>query len=156
MKKTVNILKRQDAIKELIQTHEVPDQQTLIQLMHTQYGINTNQAIVSRDLRALGVSKKQVRNKTLYALQETDASQEILRLAVVSIAHNDTLICIKTLPGLAAFVGDYLDLQENSGILGTLAGENCLFVTPEKTDKITELYNALCTLLHIQTPTKLK
>lgn len=145
-----NILARQEAIKELIKSHPIEDQETLVELIKKKYGIDTNQSIVSRDLRQLGVSKHLVNNRMIYELKEYDASREILRLAIVEIDHNESLIVIKTLPGLADFVGDYLDMQEDLPILGNIAGENTIFVAPKKQSQIESLFKELCNILYYQ------
>ena len=135
MAKKNKILQRQEAIKELIQNHPIEDQETLVEMIKKKYGIEANQSIISRDLRQLGVSKHLVNNKMIYELKEHDASREILRLAIIDIEHNETLIVIKTLPGLADFVGDYLDMHEELPILGNIAGENTVFVAPKAKDQ---------------------
>jgi transcriptional regulator of arginine metabolism len=150
MKKLNKVERRHEAIKELIKTQPIEDQQTLVQLIKDRYGIDTNQSIVSRDLRAIGVGKHKSGERMIYEVPESDASKEILRLAVVSIEHNETLIVIRTLPGLASFVGDYLDLQEKESMLATLAGENVVFVAPKSTARIQELFNQINELLYIR------
>jgi transcriptional regulator of arginine metabolism len=75
---------------------------------------------------------------------------EILRYAVVSIRHNEALIVITTIGGTAAFVGDYLDTQTDLNILGTLAGENMVFVTPTSMKDIEDLSNKLCHRLKVK------
>lgn len=139
---------RLDAIKELIKNRPIEDQGTLVQLIKDTYGIDTNQSIVSRDLRAMGVTKRAVGDKLIYELEEVDASREILRLAVVDIQHNESMIVIKTLPGLAAFVGDFLDMREELEILGTVAGENTLFVVPKKVKDMEKLFSEVCKVLY--------
>lgn len=148
MSKKNKILERQTAIKELIQSHSIEDQQTLVEMIKKKYGIETNQSIVSRDLRQLGVTKHSVNNKLIYELKEYDASREILRLAIVDIDCNESLIVIKTLPGLADFVGDYLDMQEDLPILGNIAGENTIFVTPRAKTKIENLFKEVSKILY--------
>lgn len=150
MVKKNKILQRQDAIKELIQSHPIEDQETLVEMIKKKYGIDTNQSIVSRDLRQLGVSKHLVNNKMIYELKEHDASREILRLAIIDINHNDNLIVIKTLPGLADFVGDYLDMQEDLPILGNIAGENTIFVAPNKKTSIEALFKEISKILYFK------
>lgn len=150
MSKKNKILARQKAIKELIKSYPIEDQETLVELIKKKYGIETNQSIVSRDLRQLGVSKHQVNNHMIYELKEYDASREILRLAIVAVDYNETLIVIKTLPGLADFVGDYLDMQEDLPILGCIAGENTIFVAPRAKSSISALYKQLCKVLYFK------
>jgi transcriptional regulator of arginine metabolism len=145
-----NIRARHEAIKELIKSHPIEDQETLVELIKKKYGIDTNQSIVSRDLRQLGVSKHQVNNRMIYELKEYDASREILRLAIMEVDHNESMIVIKTLPGLADFVGDYLDMQEDLLILGNIAGENTIFLVPRAKTSITALYNQVCKILYFK------
>lgn len=144
--------KRRAALKEIIGSHHVSDHQTLIELMKKRYGIDTSQAVVSRDLRAMGVSKHAVGNKLVYEVPSTDASREILHLAVVDIVHNEAMIVIKTLPGLAVFVADYLDLAGNKHILATLSGENVVYVCPASIKDIANALEAVQQLTEFKTP----
>lgn len=148
MTKKDKVTLRQEAIKELITQYPIEDQQTLVDMMQQHHNIETNQSIVSRDLRILGISKHKTRDKMIYELPQFDASQEILHLAVVEITYNESLIIIKTRPGLASFVADYLDLQQDLQILGTIAGENTLFVAPESTKKSKEIAQKIALLLN--------
>lgn len=153
MKRTVTLTERQEAIKELIQTYEVTDQHKLIELLKLKYGIDTNQTIISRELHKLGVTKTPVENKLIYELPEekTDPAKEILRLAITKVVHNETLIVVHTLAGLADFVGDYIDAHGNTiDTLGTLAGENMVFVAPKTIKDISKIYDQLCKLLLIK------
>jgi len=150
MKKRDKVSTRHEAIKELIKTHPIEDQQTLVSMIKNQYGIDTNQSIVSRDLRALGIGKHKVGSQMVYEVPEHDASREILRLAIADISHNENTIVVKTLPGLASFVADYLDLQENTQIMATLAGENVVIVIPSSTAITNELFSHMSGLLYFK------
>lgn len=145
------IKKRHRALKELISTNNIEDQETLVSLMQKKHGVTTSQSIISRDLRALGINKHHINNKMVYEPQETDASREILRFAVIDIVHNESLIVIRTLPGIAPFVADFLDMHHDNGILGTIAGENTIFITPITIKKIRHVTKKLQTLLYIKT-----
>jgi transcriptional regulator of arginine metabolism len=123
-------LARKDAIKLLVKTYDIEDQQDLIDLLEQHYDITTNQAAISRDLRHLGIYKRKHGDKMVYTLPEIDIVAEVMRYALVSIEHNEQLIVIKTMPGATGVVSDYLDTQEDLNILGTLAGENTILVVP--------------------------
>ncbi len=122
----------------------------LVDLLQKNYSIATNQSIISRDLRELNVSKRKLKDTLIYELQDLDVQKEILRLGVLDIVHNEATIIVKTLPGLAAFVGDYLDLLEDDTVLATLAGENVVFVTPVSIKKIQQIFIRICELLHFK------
>ncbi len=151
--KKIAFTERQNAIKELIQTYEITDQHKLIELLKLKYGIETNQTIISRELHKLGVTKTPVENKLIYELPEekTDPAKEILRLAIVKIVHNEALIVVHTLAGLADFVGDYIDAHSaTTSVLATLAGENVVFVTPKSITHTVKTYEELCKILLIK------
>ena len=139
---------RQEALKELIGLYPVEDQTTLAGLLKQKYNIDTNQSIISRDLRELHVSKKVVDDISVYDLENQNSTFELLVRSIHTIIHNEMLIIVNTVPGLASFVGDYLDQQKLSGIMGTLAGENVLFVAPKSIKTIAQTYVTVCKALH--------
>jgi transcriptional regulator of arginine metabolism len=144
MKKNQNSLSRQQAIKELITEKSVSDQNQITDLLRERYGIETNQTIVSRDLRKLGIIKKMLNGNMVYEMAEIDVQTEIFKLALVDIDHNEVMIVIKTHPGLSDFVGDYLDQCNDLNILGCLAGENVVFIVPKKISELSNTFDAIC------------
>ncbi len=135
---------RQDKIKELIKKRSISDQHKIVELLKENYGIETNQAVVSRDLRNLGIVKKSIQGMMVYECPTIDVRTEMLKLALVDISHNEAMIVIKTHPGLAAFVGDCLDEYADLEILGCLSGENVVFAAPKTVKKIEKVYQAIC------------
>ncbi|MCE5294436.1 MAG: hypothetical protein LLF94_07465 [Chlamydiales bacterium] len=137
-------ISRQQAIEQLLRQELITDQAQLVKLLHTRYSIETNQTVVSRDLHKLGVAKKRVKGELVYELPEGDILSEILKLAIIDIVHNESTIVIITQQALAAFVGDAIDALEDIDILGCIAGENTLFVTPKSVKQIEKTYLQLC------------
>jgi transcriptional regulator of arginine metabolism len=141
-------VQRRKAIKELITSQAVENQVMLVQLLKEKYDITSNQSIVSRDLQEMGISKKKYKDVMIYEMQEVDPSKEILRLGILNIEHNEVIMIVTVLPGLAAFVGDYLDSErEELGVIGTMAGENMIFVVPTSIKIIEEVYKKVCLFL---------
>ncbi len=138
MKELSMLEKRQNAIQELLKKEYISDQEQIVELLLERYNIETNQAVVSRDLRKLGVAKKQVGGRLVYELPQTNIVSEILKLAIIDITYNEAHIVISTQPGLASFVGDAIDQFEDGDYLGCLAGENVVFVAPKTTKKMQE------------------
>lgn len=145
-------LTRQQAVKELVAKEPISDQKQLVERLQAHYGIETNQAAVSRDIRTLGIVKKQVKGTLIYELPETDVRTEILRLGIIDVQFNEAMIVITTYPGLAPFVGDSLDQTPNLGLLGCLAGENVIFAAPVSVKDIPDVYKTLCKFLHFKIP----
>ena len=144
------VQERQKALSDLISKEAVGDQKTLVALLAESYGIQTNQTVISRDLRSLGVVKRQIKDQLIYALPKIDVTTEILKLAIVDIRYNETTIVVKTHPGLADFVGDCIDERLDTETLGCMAGENVVFVVPESTKKIKKTFETVCAKLHFQ------
>jgi transcriptional regulator of arginine metabolism len=138
---------RQQALKMIVGARKISDQQTLLELLDKEYNIQTSQAVVSRDLRSLGIVKKAINGHLMYDNID-DPSKDLLRKAVLEVRRNESLIVVSTLPGCAAFVGDYIDAHKQLGILGTLAGENIVFVTPVSTADIEKVFVALKNLMY--------
>lgn len=135
---------RQKAIQELVKKIVISDQREVTALLKQYYAIEANQAVISRDFRKMGVVKKIVNGVLSYEMPDVDVSVEILRLALVDIDHNETMIVIKTHPGLADFVGDCIDQYEDLEVLGCLAGENVVFVAPKSIKNIHNIYEKVC------------
>jgi len=143
-----SIQERYKMIEMLVRENSIEDQATLVRMLEEKCGIKTNQVQVSRDLRRLEITKKIVGDKLIYHLPETDTVLEILRLAIVEVTHNESMIVVKTFPALADFVGDYLDSQDKLDILGTLSGENTLLITPSSVKNINKIYKQVCKALY--------
>ncbi|MGM0440595.1 MAG: hypothetical protein ACQEP8_05740, partial [Chlamydiota bacterium] len=135
-KTKITLEKRRTAIKELLITYAVEDQNMLIGLLKEKYDIDATQTAISRDLHSLGIVKKKSGNKIIYEMPSVDVQKEILQLAIKSVEHNESMIVVKTVPAMAAFVGDYLDECQDLGLLGNIAGENTIFIIPESTKSI--------------------
>lgn len=144
------VAERHKALKELIKKYQIEDQATLVKLLSEHYGITVNQSIISRDLIQCGIGKKKVHDKMVYDLPDVDVHQELLRLAVVDVVHNETMIVIKTVSGSAGFVAEYLDVLEEEYVLGTIAGDNTIFVAPVSLKNIKELFGRICEILYFK------
>lgn len=141
-------IQRQLAIQELLAQERITDQNQIVERLRGQYQIETNQAAVSRDLCKLGVVKKRCDDQFVYELPTQDTTTEILKLAIVDVAHNEVMIVIKTHPGLADFVGDCLDRCHDLEVMGSLAGENVVFVIPKSIKKIDKICKLICQKIH--------
>ena len=128
----------------------ISDQKQLVDLLAAHYEIETNQAVVSRDLRKLGITKKVMNDVLSYEVPQVDVKAEILRLALIDISHNESMIVIKTQGGLADFVGDCVDAHTDLEVLGCLSGENVVFVAPKSTKNILKVYEKICEKFHFK------
>lgn len=132
---------RQKKLKRCIEQNRCEDQKRLVELLSCE-GIMTTQAVVSRDLKEIGVIKKSDQKGRFYALPEKDLEKEILQRAVLEISHNKMMIVVHTVAGMAAFVGDVLDASDLP-LLGCISGENVVFVAPLDVSEIDETCKSL-------------
>jgi transcriptional regulator of arginine metabolism len=136
---------RREAIVALVEERRVASQDELAKLLR-QRGIRATQATLSRDLKELGVGRVAFGEGTKYVLQPA-AEVRILRplvgAEVLSIQSNESLIVVRTLPGCANVVGEYLDAQKHPDIIGTLAGDNTLLIIPRSQKKTKPLLTFL-------------
>jgi transcriptional regulator of arginine metabolism len=124
---------RHFAIKEIINATPISSQDEL-RLELRKRGFRVTQATLSRDLRELGVGRVASGNGARYILQQT-AEAQILRpvvgAEVLSVNANEGMIVVRTLPGCANSVGEFIDTLKNPDIIGTIAGDNTLVVIPQ-------------------------
>ncbi len=132
---------RQIAIRELILSHSIGHQEALRKELKKK-GFTVTQATLSRDLREMGIARASTASGLQYVFQpagETHLLEPVVHTQVTSLASNEHLIVIRTLPGCASVVGEYIDTLQNPDILGTLAGDNTLMVVPASQGKLKKL-----------------
>ncbi len=113
---------RQNLIRALIRANEIGTQDELTDLLD-QKGVSATQSSVSRDLVELGVMKI----NGIYALPETRGEANIFGLQSLETAGNN-LIVAKCELGLASAACVKLDAAEFTEIVGTIAGEDTIFI----------------------------
>jgi transcriptional regulator of arginine metabolism len=124
---------RQRAIADLIRGHALASQDELAERL-SGLGFVVTQATISRDLEQLGAVKVRRAGQLGYALPDQVQGAPGPRLAAVfrewvraiDVAAN--LVVIKTPPGSAHLVGVVLDQSEMSEIVGTICGDDTIFV----------------------------
>jgi len=137
----VNKPARQFAIKEIINSVPIGSQDEL-RLELKRRGFRVTQATLSRDMAELGVSRLVADGKPRYEMgvnSEAQILRPIVGAEVLSVAANESMIVVRTLPGCANTVGEYIDVHNNPDIIGTVAGDNTLLVIPQsqrKTKKV--------------------
>lgn len=136
---------RQSVLRQLILEKEASTQEELCQALR-QKKFDVTQSTVSRDLRRIGAIKAtSTEGEIIYHLPEEimpqiRRSNHDVSALVVEIASNETMIVIHTAPGSASLVAADLDGQRKIlGILGTLSGDDTVFVAPASIKKITTI-----------------
>ena len=112
---------RQQKILSLIQAKPIGTQEDLRALLE-RAGVPATQSSVSRDLEELGV----VKHHGHYTLPRTNGAAA---RGLVSLDQaGDSLVIARTVPGLASAVAVEIDAAAISEIVGTIAGEDTIFI----------------------------
>ncbi len=145
----MNKQQRHLAIKQIISESSVKTQKDLASALKKS-GFKTTQATLSRDMTELGIAWVYTPNGARYMLspeQEEERLTSLIGLEIENILSNETMIVIKTLPGRAQGVAEIIDRMRMSSILGTLAGDNTVFVLPKSIKKINDAMKNLHEIL---------
>lgn len=129
-------------IRDLLQNETFETQEDICQMLQKK-GFAVNQVMVSRMLHKLGAIKINEENRVVYRLPTELVAitpSNSLSQLILNISRNETLIIVRTSPGSAQLVARLLDHKKQLGILGTVAGDDTIFIAPETTKKIQTVF----------------
>lgn len=139
--------------KALLKKERLSSQGEIVEALQEAGFHNINQSKVSRMLSKSGaVRTRNAKREMVYCLPAElgiPATSSPLKNLVVDIDCNESLIVIRTSPGAAQLIARLLDsIGKPEGILGTIAGDDTIFISPtncqqiEKTLKVVQqLFN---------------
>lgn len=126
---------RQAKIMEIISNRNVETQEQLLSELQSA-GFRSTQATISRDIKELRIVKELTSFGTY---RYTAASEEvgatfssklntIFRECITSFDYAQNIVVIRTLPGLASAAASAIDAMNMSVIVGTIAGDDTVFI----------------------------
>ena len=127
---------RQRAIRDLVEQRPIRTQQELAAALRER-GFRATQATISRDVAELGLGKGSRDGRAAYVLPprlrdaEVSGEDRLRRLIAdvpVEFRVADLILVIKTLPGSAHAVAAALDRTRWPEIVGSIAGDDTVFV----------------------------
>ena len=146
---------RQALILELLEQNLVSSQMQLSELLKNK-GVEITQGTLSRDLDELGAKKiRPDSGRAFYAVgntEETLASttvgtreklRKMLDDLLVSSDHSGNIAVLRTPPGAAAFLASFIDRVSMDEVVGTIAGDDTVFVLARDPLTGKELVNLL-------------
>ena len=148
---------RQHVLARLLGRQAVSSQAQLVDLLAAE-GIVATQATVSRDLEDVGAVKvRDSSGDSVYAIPEypiervapPDHLRRVLGEWVVEVTASHNLVVLRTPPGSAHVVGSAVDRASLDGVIGTVAGDDTLFVVAAATttgDEVAATLRALAGL----------
>lgn len=125
--------RRRRALAELIRSDLLSSQDELVERL-AGLGFAVTQATISRDLEQIGALKVRRGGQLSYALAEEVRGGDgpplaaVVREWVRSIEPAGNLVVLKTPPGSAHLVGVSLDQSDLPEIVGTICGDDTIFI----------------------------
>jgi transcriptional regulator of arginine metabolism len=145
----MNKQRRHFAIKQIITQQMISNQDELCQALE-KAGFSVTQATLSRDMKELGIARVHSIDRVRYVLNIESEERRLMPLIgyeIERIDSNESMIVIKTLPGRAQGVAEIIDSMHHPAVLGTLAGDNTIFVSPASVAKIDDTLRLVKSLL---------
>lgn len=142
-----NITERLNYIRKLLGEGKKSTQEELRDALE-KAGHEVNQSTISRDLRKVGAVKViDHHGVTTYKLSENEVEKNVMGQSFIAlirnITHNGSMIVLSTTPGSASLIARHLDIIRPDGILGTIAGDDTIFIAPQKCGEIKKTISAI-------------
>ena len=136
---------RHEIILEIIKMSSIETQEMLREQL-LKHGIEVTQATLSRDIKELRLQKNALSDGGYkYTARPADAGDlavslgDVFSKAIVSVEYSLNLVVVKTYAGMAQAVCASLDMMNDVGILGTVAGEDTIFIATRSEEASSEL-----------------
>jgi transcriptional regulator of arginine metabolism len=137
---------RHHAIMRILETQAVATQEDLAEKL-CEMGLDITQATVSRDIKEMGLVKVfDEAGGYRYALPSDSRADNmrsrlcaLFRESVLDYESSENIIVIRCLPATAMGVASCLDNLNFEEVLGTVAGDDTIFVVVRQRDSIPEL-----------------
>jgi len=142
------------AFKALLKEENFGSQGDIVVALQAVGFENINQSKVSRMLSKFGaVRTRNAKHEMVYCLPAelgVPNTSSPLKNLVIDLDHNDSLIVIRTSPGAAQLIARLLDsIGKTEGILGTIAGDDTIFIAPAKVTDIDKALNTIKELFNV-------
>lgn len=126
--------RRHAKILEIINSNEVETQEEL-QALLMKSGYEVTQATISRDIKELRLVKElSEKGRYYYSTGKKSNTEAVKRNggifgeSIISVEYAMNIVCIKCFPGMAVAVCTAIDSMEWTGVVGTISGDDTIFV----------------------------
>ncbi len=142
---------RQERILGLLSERKVETQEEMAALLKSE-GFNVTQATVSRDIKELRLVKI-LGNDGAYFYGKNDVSEggkrnyNILTDSIISVDNAVNIVVVKCRAGRANAVCAAIDGMERSKIVGTIAGDDTIFIVLKSEDEAAALRDEIKLLI---------
>lgn len=140
---------------EIISNRNVETQEQLLQELQNA-GFRSTQATISRDIKELRIVKELTSFGTYRYTAATDEVSStfssklntIFRECITSFDYAQNMLVIRTLPGLASAAASAIDAMNMSVVVGTIAGDDTVFIVMRDTNAAAAFCGEIKSLLN--------
>lgn len=137
--------KRQKKILEIISENEIETQEELSRKLEDE-GFSVAQATVSRDIQELRLVKTSAgkgRYKYIQSGSEEAQFSNLLLQTIISVDYAMNMVVIKCHTGMAQAACAMIDSMDYPQILGTIAGDDTIFILLKNEEKARKLMQSI-------------
>ncbi len=145
--------RRRQAVARILRDARVATQEELLEALRRE-GFRATQATLSRDLARLSARRVSRPDGSFYELGDGPPATAATAVSglVSAVDTNGSLVVVRTAPGSASAVARAIDLARLPGVLGTIAGDDTVFVAPARGRGAVALRGALAGLFGAPAP----
>ncbi len=140
---------RHTKILELIKMYPITTQEELLSRLREE-GLSVTQSTVSRDIKTLRLQKSHSADGSYRYIAPIGTTPDIkngfegiLTSSIVSVATAQNLVVVKTYAGMASAACAAIDNMSLSDVVGSLAGDDTIFIACKDNFAATELMQGL-------------
>ena len=139
--------------RALLKEERFGSQSEIVNALQAEGFANINQSKVSRMLSKFGaVRTRNAKQEMVYCLPAelgVPTAGSPLKNLVLDVDHNQAMIVVRTSPGAAQLIARLLDsIGKPEGILGTIAGDDTIFICPSSIKTIDETLETVKSLFN--------
>lgn len=142
-------------IMDIISNQRITTQEELCESLKNA-GYDVTQATVSRDIKELHLIKIPDYDGYRYAMPDAPGNprnsyermKRVFQDSIVHIDYSENIIVIKTLPGTANSVASQIDSSEGNHILGTVAGDDTIFIIVKPKEAVSRVMEEFESLIN--------
>ena len=138
--------RRHQRILDIVRSRPIQTQEDLSAELARE-GMSVTQATISRDIKELRLIKAPAGDGSYRYTVPVDRNiddinrriERVFREAVISVEDSDNIVVIKTLEGAAQAIGAIVDDLDWPEVVGSLAGDDTIFVVVKPADRTLEI-----------------
>jgi transcriptional regulator of arginine metabolism len=137
---------RQGQILNIVRNQQIYTQEELAREL-VQHGVQTTQVTLSRDIREMGLVKTADGYRTLPSEKSGPELGDVLDEYMQDVKVAQNMVVIRTSPGNANTLAVALDNEDLAEVVGTVAGDDTVFVVAPDNAAANELKQKLMNLI---------